>query len=444
MRKGLWRGKLLAVFVGSALIIGLAPAVADEHLATFEGHVLDLAGTPIGGALVSDGAGKEALTDAEGFFFFDQDRLGPFDFSASKPGYDPAKYAEATYAESLAGLIVIELPRSADTALSPKSLASAPGTLTITVKSTAPANSTVTWTTANKAPLSLTAGTTADGVTTWTGTYDVPADAAKKNSWVTKIANAAKQELATRDGGNWFVDSEAPVISADNPVQGGYLHSGEPVLLRVIDGPTKTDSNGVTFADADKASGLDKETVNVKVDGVAYPATYIPPTWASGGFRTHGQLKLAAPATGWAPLAHSVVVSGTDLAGNASNTLTLNFTTDSDSPEFSNPSPTGTIADASPTLSVKVTDATSPLNGATGFVIIGDTLGLNARRLAASFDASTGKLSYKVPTIEGSTGAQNGERPLTDGEYLVQFEVRDSAGNFGSITWTFTVKTLPL
>jgi hypothetical protein len=86
------------------------------------------------------------------------------------------------------------------------------------------------------------------------------------------------------------------------------------------------------------------------------------------------------------------------------------------------------------------TDAESGINPTSVGMVLSN--GLTSASVPASFDPSSGVVSYQVPTT--IKGARLGQFPLPDGTYTARVQVNDRAGNSASTTWSFVVHTLPV
>ena len=207
----------------------------------------------------------------------------------------------------------------------------------------------------------------------------------------------------------YVVDNTAPTLSAPSPT--GWIGTASPEL-------------SVAVADTGGA-GFDPASAAIAVDGL--PLT---PTYAAG--------RIYAAASGLASGPHTAVASLRDWAGNFSS-LAFTFSVDLTGPTLGNPSPTGEIHTRAPLLSVFAADSGSGIDPAQ----ISMTLtyaGIVKSRLPASLDPATGRVTYQVPS--GLEGVGIGRFPLIDGPYTVVVEVRDRAGNLGSLQWAFSVRTL--
>ena len=106
-------------------------------------------------------------------------------------------------------------------------------------------------------------------------------------------------------------------------------------------------------------------------------------------------------------------------------------------------SPTGTITDRTPLISVPASDADSGIPAEAGVVQIArrSNLQVVSGVFFGTYDEQTGLVSYQVPEVP--TGPALGAGPLPDGTYDVLVSVNDRAGHTQLITWSFTVSTLP-
>ena len=406
------RGARTVIGVVAFLAVGLvvAPAqAAGVILYRFTGIVADPLSRPLANADVSDGS-QHVSTDVNGRYSLPETTTGTWVLRACRTWSTCASTQisvltpqDTTVNFTLPYLLTGTASRWA------VSTASGPATSLLTLKSGVDAAGTCLNVTDSRTGGTSTANfvkTNPDGSTEWSWTLSVPQGSAE--GWQTLSVQALQcasgKSLSNQAAVNYLIDNSAPAIGSKFPVTWA---TAAPLV-----GVTVTDGNG---------SGFDL------VDGVALSGC----TFSGGVF--DGQ------ARGLSEGIHHASVTAVDEAGNVA-IASFSFSVDSTAPSLSNPAPTGTISNRSPLIRVTTSDAGSGVAPSTIDVSISN--GIMSSNVPASYDASTGEISYQVP--QTIAGGRLGQFPLVDGSYRVTVRVSDCVGNSSITSWTFTVKTLPV
>ena len=419
------------VLGGAALLMvgGLwwAPA-SSAQVATFHfvGTVKDADGLPLGGAVISDGS-QAATTGADGTYDLPETATGTFTLNVSRPHsrdavasvtvVSPVNPATGTnsYPENFTLLYLIT--GSLDHPYI--STANGPATATLTTTSWAPnpgvASAGGSCVSVSDSRTHVTAAATLDssnpdGSSTWTfaltGLVQGSPEGVQSLSYTADDC-ATSSAVSVTDSFGYVIDNTPPTVTSTFPTG---VTTASPIV-------------GATVSDS--GSGVNAATL--AIDGVNEPATY---NQANG--------RLSYQASGLSAGTHTVSVAASDWAGNPA-TVTFKFGVDNTAPTLSGPSPTGTVATCTPTISVTATDADSGINPSSIVMTLTGAAGTST--LSPSFDPSTGIISYQVPA--SPQGAGVGQSPLLDGSYTVKVSVSDPAGNASNTSWSFTVKTAP-
>ena len=418
-----------AVLGGAALLVGglwwAAPSSAQVATFHFVGTVKDADGRPLGGAVISDGS-QAATTGADGTYDLPETATGSFTLNVSRPHsrdvattvtvVSPVNPATGTnsYPENFTLLYLIT--GSLDHPYI--STANGPASATLTITSWAPnpgsgsAGGSCVWVTDSRthATAAATLGpANPDGSSTWTwaltGLVQGSPEGVQSLSYTADDC-ATKAAVSVTDSFGYVIDNTPPTVTSMFPT--GVTTASPTVEATVTD------------------SGSSVKVATLAIDGVNEPATY---NQANG--------KLSYQASGLSAGTHTVSVGASDWAGNPT-TVTFTFTVENTAPTLSGPSPTGTVATRTPTISVTATDADSGINPSS--IVMALTGALGTSTLSPAFDPSTGTISYEVPA--SPQGAGVGQSPLLDGSYTVKVSVSDPAGNTSNTTWTFTVNTV--
>ena len=214
----------------------------------------------------------------------------------------------------------------------------------------------------------------------------------------------ATADGSTLDGLKLVVKEKvAPVITILSPSSGAYVsNSKQPVVFTI------TDEAG--------GSGVDLDSVAVKLDGIAVaPGTITRTTITNGYSYTY------TPASAMSDGSHTVQVSASDNDGNAATTKSTTFTVDTVPPTLNVTSPTdGLVTNSS---SVNVAGST---NDATSSPVT-ITIKLNGADQGPVTVQSSGTFSKTVILGEGSN--------------TIVVTATDAAGKTSSVTRTVTLDT---
>lgn len=214
--------------------------------------------------------------------------------------------------------------------------------------------------------------------------------------------------IATADGstlsGLQLVVREkvAPVITILSPSSGAYVsNSKQPVVF--------------TITDEDGGSGVDLDSVVVKLDGTAVAASAISHTAITNGYSF-----TYTPASALSDGSHTVEVSASDHDGNAATAKSTTFTVDTVPPTLNVTAPTDGLITNSSSVAVKGTtnDATSSP--------VTITIKLNGVDQGA---------------VTVSDGSFNKTLTLAEGGNTIEVTATDAAGKTSTVTRTITVDT---
>ncbi|MBI5870349.1 MAG: right-handed parallel beta-helix repeat-containing protein [Actinobacteria bacterium] len=178
-------------------------------------------------------------------------------------------------------------------------------------------------------------------------------------------------------------------------------------------GTINVDSTNINISYFDIGSGVDTNTVVVRLDGTTLAGCAISASSAS------------CPVSGLAQGAHTISGSLADTSGNSgliSGSFMVEILTDVTPPAISSVQPSGTITTSTTNVSANYTDSGSGINSATVAVYLDGSL-----RGGCSVTAS----SVNCP-VSG----------LADGAHGISVSVSDNAGNTGTATGSFTVSTV--
>ncbi len=185
--------------------------------------------------------------------------------------------------------------------------------------------------------------------------------------------------------------------------------------LQPHDGSTTNDNTSIISADYSDPSGINESSVLLEVDGVdvtssatvtASGVSYIPGTALQDGI-------------------HTVNLEVKDNYGNLA-TATWTFTVDTTPPTITNlqPPDSSITNDNTPTISGNYTDPS----------------GINASSVVLKVDGID-VTSFALVTVSGVNYTPG--TVLSDGIHTIYLEVRDNVNNLATVTWSFTVDTLP-
>ncbi|MBU0477697.1 hypothetical protein KKC91_03925, partial [bacterium] len=196
----------------------------------------------------------------------------------------------------------------------------------------------------------------------------------------------------------FILDNTLPIISDISPVDNALINNNQPKISAVL---------------SDATSGIDKDTIVLKLDDVEVTATYD---------ETTGKL-IYAPITALEDGTHTISIGVKDKTGNEAST-TSTFITDTTPPVVSNiqPEDGSAIEEAKPAISAEYSDNLS------GIDVSSVKLLLDTQDVTNNATVTDTKTTY-TPTQD-----------LESGEHTSALELKDVAGNTVSKTWTFTVE----
>lgn len=235
---------------------------------------------------------------------------------------------------------------------------------------------------------------TAPGATSWNQPnkyYDVTIEATNDAGTV------ATASAANLDGLKLFVEERIkPVITILSPTSGAYVaNSKQPVVFTVID-----ETGG---------SGVDADSVVVKLDGTAVAASTLAKTAITGGYSV-----TYTPASALSDGAHTVSIAASDNDGNAADAKSTTFTVDTVPPTLNITAPADGYITNAAALTVRGTtnDITSSP------VVIAITL--NGTDQGAVTVASDGSFSKALA--------------LAPGDNVIVVTATDAAGKVSTVT----------
>jgi hypothetical protein len=199
-------------------------------------------------------------------------------------------------------------------------------------------------------------------------------------------------------------ETVAPVISILSPSSGAYVtNSKQPVVFTV------TDESG--------GSGVNTDSVVVKLDGTAVASSTLTKTAITNGYSY-----TYTPASAMSDGAHTVTISASDNDGNAATAKSTTFTVDTVPPTLNVTSPVDGLITNSPNIVVKFStnDATSSP--------VTVTIEMNGKDQGTATVASDG------------TGSKSLTLP-TEGDNTIVVTATDAAGKSSSVTRTVTLDT---
>ncbi|MBU0478965.1 HEAT repeat domain-containing protein, partial [bacterium] len=198
----------------------------------------------------------------------------------------------------------------------------------------------------------------------------------------------------------FILDNTLPVISDISPENNALINNNQPEISAVL---------------SDVTSGIDKETVILKLDDAEVTPTYDEIT---------GKLTYT-PATALEDGTHAISVEVKDKAGNeASATSTFRVETDTTPPVISNilPEDGSETTETRPVISANYSDSASGINVAAAKILVG-----NIDRTSYATVTETG-ISYEPA------------EDLLYGVIGVHIEIKDKAGNLAEVDFEFTIR----
>lgn len=211
-------------------------------------------------------------------------------------------------------------------------------------------------------------------------------------------------DASTLDGLKFYVEETvAPVITIISPSDGAYVSNAQqPVIFTVVD-----DAGG---------SGVDLDSVVVKLDGTAVASSTITHSAITNGYQF-----TYTPASAMGDGNHTVAVNASDNDGNAATEKSTTFKVDTVPPTLNVTSPTEGLVTATQTLTVAGTtnDATSSP--------VTITIKLN--------NVDQGEVTVQ------SNGAFSKSVTLTEGANTIVITATDAAGKTSTVTRNVTLDT---
>lgn len=211
-------------------------------------------------------------------------------------------------------------------------------------------------------------------------------------------------DASTLDGLKFYVEETvAPVITIISPSDGAYVSNAQqPVIFTVVD-----EAGG---------SGVDLDSVVVKLDGTAVASSTITHSAITNGYQF-----TYTPASAMGDGSHTVTVNASDNDGNAATEKSTIFKVDTVPPTLNVTSPTDGLVTATQTLTVAGTtnDATSSP--------VTITIKLN--------NVDQGEVTVQ------SNGAFSKSVTLNEGANTIVITATDAAGKTSTVTRNVTLDT---
>ncbi len=200
----------------------------------------------------------------------------------------------------------------------------------------------------------------------------------------------------------FILDNTLPVISDISPANDALINNNQPEISAIL---------------SDATSGIDKDTIVLKLDDAEVTTTYD---------ETTGKVSYT-PETALEDGTHTISIEVKDRAGNeTSGSSTFRVETDTTPPSITDLSPkdASTIYYTTPTISAKYSDDKSGIDKTTVKMLV------NAVDVTTSSVITDEGVSY-TPEIE-----------LTEGGVTVNIEVKDNAENLATKEFSFEIKIL--
>ncbi|MDO9465206.1 MAG: Ig-like domain-containing protein [bacterium] len=196
----------------------------------------------------------------------------------------------------------------------------------------------------------------------------------------------------------FILDNTSPAISDISPADNALLNNNQPEISAVLE---------------DATSGIDKETIILKLDDVEVAASYDEIT---------GKISYT-PSIVLEDGTHTISIEVKDNAGNKAS-ATSAFTVDATPPVITNlqPEDGSTIEEPKPTISAEYLDSLSGID-------------VSSVNLLLDGEDVTGNATVTDTKITCAPA-----QDLESGEHTVALEIKDIAGNTAIKTWTFTVE----
>ncbi|MFH1905213.1 MAG: HEAT repeat domain-containing protein [bacterium] len=196
----------------------------------------------------------------------------------------------------------------------------------------------------------------------------------------------------------FILDNSLPVISDISPVDNALINNNQPEISTVL---------------SDATSGIDKDTIILKVDDAEVTAGYDEVT---------GKVSYT-PETALADGTHTILIEVKDRARNEAS-VTSTFTIDATSPVISNilPEDGSETTETRPLISANYSDSGSGINATTAKILVG-----NINQTSHAVVTETG-ISYKPA------------EDLLYGVIGVHIEIKDNAENLAQVDYEFTIR----
>lgn len=416
-RKGSLRRALLAATLATTLLPA-ASVRADPEIDTsrqfyIQGTIRDPLGRPISGVRIDDGT-QVAVTSPDGRYRLAEPAPGTYRLKATsnKTYLALALVTVASPPVAFATVANFTLPYSIG-----GTWQAGTDSLLLTIWSSAPGPGVPGQTGGASCVYVTDVGTGSTQAATYTGNQD-SGGAAVWSAGLPLQTTTVRLQAKDCASATVLTSERSPVLV--------YLPDATPPVPDAPREWVNTPFPTIGFSASDTGSGVDPDSARVSLDGVPLATGY-------------EKRNYQAQARGLAVGDHVVELSISDRAGNVARAV-YRLTVEAAAPALTDPRPTGEVTNASPTIEVTARDDGSGIHPSYIQLVLSN--GLVSSHLAASYDSSSGRISYAVPRDLGGVGL--GLSPLPDGRYSVTAVVADRAGNLQSLSWSFTVKTLPL
>lgn len=246
-----------------------------------------------------------------------------------------------------------------------------------------------------------------------TGKYEATVTAPNKSSFTKSGGYYDVSVTATDDAGNATTVNSSdstlgaklrlvvkerviPVITITAPTANAYITNNKPAI---------------TWKVTDDDSGVNADSVSIKIDSGSTITSGITKTAITGGYQF-----TYTPSTALADGAHTIAINAKDNDGNSATQKTVSFTVDTVAPTLtiSSPADNSIVNNATVTVAGKTNDATSsPV-----------TVTINGASVTVGTDGSFSKAIT-----------------LTEGENTITIKATDAAGKATTVTRTVTLDT---
>ena len=253
-----------------------------------------------------------------------------------------------------------------------------------------------------------------------TGKYKATVPAPSKSSYSQDGHKYGGSVIATDDAGNSttvnqahatlgsslllrVLEKVAPTLAFTYPTAGAYITNATPAIR---------------FKVTDNDSGVDPDTIVIKVDG-AKVTTSFTKTIITGGYECS-----YTPGTALADGAHTISIEASDFDGNAATAKTVTFTID-------------TIP---PTLTLTIPPTLTLTNPADGLITNKSTLVVSGKTDDATSKPVTVTVNGTAVAVN-SDGTFSKEITLTNGSNTITVVAKDKAGKTTTVTRKVTLDT---